>query len=44
MKTVDMEEEMEKFAIEMALHAMQEFSLEQEMAAHIKKAFDKKYS
>lgn len=42
-KTVDMTEEMEKDCIEAATQAMQEFSLEKDMAAFIKKEFDKKY-
>ena len=43
MKTVDMEEEMEKVAIETATFALNEFTVEKEMANHIKKEFDKKY-
>jgi len=43
-KTVDMDEEMEKFAIETASLAMQTFDVEREMAAQIKKEFDKKYA
>ena len=43
-KTVDMTEEMEKDCIEAATQAMQEFSLEKDMAAFIKKEFDKKYN
>ena len=42
-KTVDMTEEMEKEAIELASFAMNEFLKEVEMAAHIKKEFDKKF-
>ena len=42
-KTVDMLEEMEKDAIEQAAFAMNEFLVEKEMAAYIKKEFDKKY-
>ena len=43
MKTVDMTEDMEKDAIEQAVFAMNEFVREVDMAAHIKKEFDKKY-
>ncbi|KOO24571.1 dehydrodolichyl diphosphate synthase [Chrysochromulina tobinii] len=43
-KTVDMTEDMEKVAIELASFAMNEFTKEVEMAAHIKKEFDKMYS
>jgi len=42
-KTVDMTEDMEKDAIEQAVFAMNEFVREVDMAAHIKKEFDKKY-
>ena len=44
MKTVDMEEAMEKDAIEVASYALNEFNVESQMANHIKKEFDKKYN
>ena len=40
---MDMVEEMEKDAIELAIFAMMEYLKEWEMAAHIKKEMDKKY-
>ena len=43
MKTVDMEEAMEKDAIEVASYALNEFNVESQMANHIKREFDKKY-
>ena len=43
MKTVDMSDEMEKDAIEVATFALFEFMQEKDMANHIKKEFDKKY-
>ena len=42
-KTVDMSEEMERDAIEFAMVALSEYSVEAQMAAHIKREFDKKY-
>jgi len=39
-----MVEEMEKDAIELATVAMMEYLIERDMAAHIKKEMDKKYS
>jgi hypothetical protein len=38
-----MNEEMEKLAIEVASFALNEFHVESQMAAHIKKEFDKTY-
>mmetsp|Transcript_44736 Transcript_44736/g.95163 ORF Transcript_44736/g.95163 Transcript_44736/m.95163 type:complete len:89 (-) Transcript_44736:285-551(-) len=43
-KTVDMSEEMEKDAIEISREALFEYNVESQMAAHIKREFDKKYS
>ena len=43
MKTVDMDEQMEKDAIEVATFALNEHLEEKLMANHIKKEFDKKY-
>lgn len=43
-KTVDMSEEMEKDAIQIATEALFEYNVEAHMAAHIKREFDKKYS
>ena len=40
---MDMEEAMEKEAIEVAAFALNEFTVESQMANHIKKEFDKKY-
>ena len=42
-KTVDMSDEMEKDAIDIASYAVNEFVVESIMANHIKKEFDKKY-
>jgi hypothetical protein len=42
-KTVDMEEAMEKDAIELATFALNEYTVESQMANHIKREFDKKY-
>eukprot|EP00322_Chrysochromulina_rotalis_P007897 CAMPEP_0115867344 /NCGR_PEP_ID=MMETSP0287-20121206/20721_1 /TAXON_ID=412157 /ORGANISM="Chrysochromulina rotalis, Strain UIO044" /LENGTH=87 /DNA_ID=CAMNT_0003321949 /DNA_START=67 /DNA_END=330 /DNA_ORIENTATION=+ len=43
-KTVDMHEEMEKDVIELASFAMNEFLKNEEMAEHIRKELDKRYS
>jgi len=43
-KTVDMSDEMEKDAIEVATYALNEYTVESTMANYIKKEFDKKYS
>jgi len=43
-KTVDMSDEMEKDAIEVATYALNEYMVESTMANYIKKEFDKKYS
>ena len=43
-KTVDMSEDMEKDAIDMSTYAINEFTVEKEMANYIKKEFDKKYN
>ena len=42
-KTVDMSDEMEKDAIEIATFALNEHQIESHMANHIKREFDKKY-
>ena len=43
-KTVDMSEEMEKDAIAIATEAIHEYNIESQVASHIKREFDKKYS
>jgi len=43
-KTVDLSDEMEKDAIEVATYALNEYMVESTMANYIKKEFDKKYS
>mmetsp|Transcript_9734 Transcript_9734/g.34570 ORF Transcript_9734/g.34570 Transcript_9734/m.34570 type:complete len:89 (+) Transcript_9734:148-414(+) len=40
----DMAEDMQKDAVECALAAMEKFNMEKDMAAFLKKEFDKKYS
>ena len=42
-KTVDMSDEMEKDAIAIAIEALFEYNVESQVAAHIKREFDKKY-
>lgn len=43
-KNTDMTEEMQKCAIECAKEALDQFSVEKDIAAHIKKAFDKDFT
>ncbi|AFZ80367.1 dynein light chain 1, putative [Theileria equi strain WA] len=43
-KNVDMDENMQKYALEVAEHALSKFDVEKDIAAHIKKEFDKTYS
>lgn len=42
-KSVDMVEEMQQDAIEVAIRAFTQFAIEREMAAYLKKEFDRKY-
>jgi dynein light chain LC8-type len=42
-KNADMEEEMQKEAVDCATKAMEQFSIEKDIAAYIKKEFDNKY-
>ncbi|VDM35624.1 unnamed protein product [Hydatigera taeniaeformis] len=43
-KNADMPEEMQQKAVDVAKEAMEQFSIEKDIAAHLKKAFDKEYS
>ncbi|XP_012583980.1 PREDICTED: dynein light chain 1, cytoplasmic-like [Condylura cristata] len=43
-KTVDMSEEMQQDSVEFATQALEKYSVEKDIAAHIKKEFDKKYN
>ncbi len=43
-KNADMPEEMQQRAVDCAKEAMEQFSIEKDIAAHIKKTFDKDYS
>ncbi|VDD78436.1 unnamed protein product [Mesocestoides corti] len=43
-KNADMSEEMQQAAADRAKEAMEQFSIEKDIAAYIKKAFDKDYS
>ncbi|VDL49917.1 unnamed protein product [Hymenolepis diminuta] len=43
-KNADMSEEMQQKAVDIAKEAMEKFSIEKDIAAHLKKAFDKEYS
>lgn len=42
-KNVDMAEEMQQEAIELASQALNKYNIEKDIAAHIKKQFDNKY-
>ncbi|AYU81564.1 dynein light chain, flagellar outer arm,putative [Leishmania mexicana MHOM/GT/2001/U1103] len=42
-KNADMPEDMQADAIEVTLQAMEKFNIEKDIAAYIKKEFDKKY-
>ncbi|KAI8099868.1 dynein light chain 1, cytoplasmic [Halteromyces radiatus] len=42
-KSVDMSEEMQQEAIEVSTQALEKFNIEKDIAAHIKREFDKKY-
>jgi dynein light chain LC8-type len=43
-KNADMSEEMQSDSIEVATQALEKFSIEKDIAAYIKKEFDKKYN
>ncbi|KFV87773.1 Dynein light chain 1, cytoplasmic [Struthio camelus australis] len=43
-KDTDMSEEMQHDAVECAVHSLEEYNIEHEIAAHIKREFDKKYN
>ena len=43
-KNADMSEDMQQDAIEVATQAMEKFNIEKDIAAYIKKEFDKKYN
>lgn len=43
-KNADMSEDMQQDAVDTAVQAMEKFSIEREIAAFIKKEFDRKYS
>lgn len=43
-KNADMSEDMQTFAVECAVEAREKYNVEKDIAAHIKKEFDKKYS
>ena len=42
-KSADMSEEMQQEAIECSTQALEKFNIEKDIAAHIKREFDKKY-
>ena len=43
-KNVDMNEEMQQDAIDCAIQAMEKFNIEKDIAAYMKKEFDRKYT
>ena len=43
-KSADMSEEMQEYAINTALQALDAYNIEKDIAAYIKKEFDKKYN
>ena len=43
-KNADMTEDMQQAAVDCAQEAMQKFNLEKDIAAHVKKEFDKRYN
>ncbi|BHF64179.1 hypothetical protein AAHC03_04794 [Spirometra sp. Aus1] len=43
-KNADMDEDVQQSAIETAQQALEKFNIEKDIAAHIKKEFDKKHS
>jgi len=42
-KSTDMEEDMQQASVDIAIEAMDKYSVEKDIASHIKKEFDKKY-
>lgn len=42
-KSVDMSEEMQQEAVEVSTQALEKYNIEKDIAAHIKREFDKKY-
>lgn len=42
-KSVDMSEEMQSEAIECSTQALEKYNIEKDIAAHIKREFDRKY-
>lgn len=42
-KSADMSEEMQQEAIECSTQALEKYNIEKDIAAHIKREFDKKY-
>ncbi len=43
-KNADMSEDMQQDAVDLTKEAMTKFNVEKDIAAHVKKEFDKKYS
>ena len=43
-KNADMSEDMQQDAVDCATQAMEKYNIEKDIAAHIKKEFDKKYN
>ena len=43
-KNADMTEDMQQDAVDMASQALEKYNIEKDIAAYIKKEFDKKYS
>ncbi|KAI8052350.1 dynein light chain type 1-domain-containing protein [Syncephalis plumigaleata] len=43
LKNVDMSDDMQKVAIKITQQAMEQYTVEKDIAAHIKREFDKKY-
>lgn len=43
-KSADMQETMQIDAVDVAVHALEKYNVEKEVAAYIKKEFDKKYN
>lgn len=43
-KNADMSEEMQQDAVDCATHALEKYNIEKDIAAYIKKEFDKKYN
>ncbi|CAO3681493.1 unnamed protein product [Rhizopus stolonifer] len=42
-KSVDMSEEMQQEAVECSTQALEKYNIEKDIAAHIKREFDRKY-